>query len=114
VEIERILHKHGIPHVEGQVRISECRDQHPLVFDFRINKRAFIEYQGEQHFLSVKQWGGEDGLQDRKKKDEIKRQYCEDRGYPLLLISHSQFDSIEERIVNFVNKHNLLARGAVV
>jgi hypothetical protein len=92
--------------------MPDCRDVGLLKFDFGINKHAFIEYQGSQHFLAIKQWGGEDGLQDRKKKDEIKRQYCEDRGYPLLLISHSQFDSIEERIGIFANKHDLLAKAA--
>ncbi len=64
-----------------QYRINECRYKNPLPFDFAIfdnnNKLlALIEYQGDIHFKSTGGWNTEKDLQERKKRDSIKKEYC--------------------------------------
>lgn len=47
-----------------------------------------IECQGEQHFTSKKFFGGEDGLNDNRKRDKIKLKKCNDNGVKLLYFSN--------------------------
>jgi hypothetical protein len=43
-----------------------------------------IEYQGEQHYLPLEHWGGEQGLKDRQVMDETKRSACQKAGIHLI------------------------------
>ena len=43
-----------------------------------------IEYQGEQHYVALKHWGGETGLADRRDLDERKRDACLRAGIRLI------------------------------
>lgn len=45
-----------------------------------------IEYQGQQHFHPVEAWGGEEALEEQKKRDERTRSLCADKGVNLLEI----------------------------
>jgi very-short-patch-repair endonuclease len=62
-------------------------------FDFLVYKDNgviyFIEYDGEQHFKPVKQWGGEAGFKERQARDEEKNQWCEKNGYELIRIPYT-------------------------
>jgi hypothetical protein len=74
-----------------QKRFKECRDKYPLPFDFYINDlNICIEYDGKQHFKPVKQFGGENGFNDRIKKDNIKTKYCENNNIQLLRIKYNE------------------------
>ena len=44
------------------------------------SKKFAIEYQGAQHFNSISVFGGEEGLVDRKKRDEEKQRICKREG----------------------------------
>jgi len=73
-----------------QYRFPDCRDIRPLPFDFYLHDyNTCIEYQGRQHFEVVDIWGGSDALLDRIKKDNIKKQYCENKNITLLSIHHN-------------------------
>jgi hypothetical protein len=43
-----------------------------------------IEYQGEQHYLPLDHWGGEQGLQDRRIMDDAKRKACANASVTLI------------------------------
>lgn len=43
-----------------------------------------MEYQGIQHFFPIKQWGGEEGLEERQEADKIKKEKCKKLGYELI------------------------------
>lgn len=45
-----------------------------------------IEYQGIQHYESVKHFGGDKGLENNLKRDERKRKLCEENGVKLLYV----------------------------
>ena len=48
-----------------------------------------IEYQGEQHFVPIDAWGGEDALEKTQQRDEEKKRRCESRGVKLLYFDHT-------------------------
>lgn len=47
-----------------------------------------IEYQGEQHFMPIDAWGGDDALEKTQQRDEEKRRRCESNGVKLLYFDH--------------------------
>lgn len=74
---------------------------YPLRFDFAImnddgSLKMLIEYQGQQHFEATPHWGGEEGYERRKEYDELKREYCRNKG--LNLIEITCFDNLEQRL----------------
>ena len=74
--ISGILDSLNVKYAEEYV-FHDCKNEYPLRFDFYLpNYNTVIEYQGEQHYRVVPQWGGHDGLIIRERNDEIKRLYC--------------------------------------
>lgn len=54
---------------------------------------------GRQHFEIIDRWGGEAGLIDQQKKDEIKNKYCFENNIRLLRVSY------KENIKNKLNEN---------
>ena len=70
-----------------------------LKFDFYIpSLNVCIEYDGEQHF-EIAFGKGEEGLKDRKRKDEIKNNYCKFNNINLIRIPYWEFENIENIII---------------
>ena len=92
-EIENFLKDNDI-NFESEFTFDDCRDKNPLPFDFAIFNNGelskLIEYQGEQHFEPVPFWGGKEGLQERQRHDQIKKDYCQENNLDLLTILPSQ------------------------
>lgn len=68
-----------------------------------------IEYQGEQHFKVMEQWGGEEGYKKRVANDIRKKQLCKKWGYHLIEFIHD-----EELTPEFVERKLSLMRSNVV
>lgn len=81
-----------------------CKYKRNLPFDFAIHEKQFglIEYQGQQHFIPVKNWGGEKEFQKRQIKDQIKRDFCKNNNIPLLEILYTQIKEIPTLLTNFI------------
>lgn len=76
---------------QRQKRWNECRDVHPMPFDFYIPEfNLAIEYDGEHHFMVKENWGGEEEFIRVKKRDKIKTEFCRQKGIKLLRISYKQ------------------------
>lgn len=72
-----------------------------LRFDFYLKKfNALIEFNGEQHYMPVECWGGEEGLRKRNECDAMKVKYCADNNIPLLVIKYDE--NIRERVDEFI------------
>lgn len=54
-----------------------------------------IEYQGEQHSQVIDHWGGEEGLEKRKKRDKVKQKLCKDLGYNLIEFKYDEDLTVE-------------------
>ena len=92
-----------------QYTTPNCRHINPLPFDFGVfsNKKliALIEYQGRQHYEVVEHWGGQKGLEERKRNDNIKKNYCKANNIPLIEIPYTVED-IEGYLENELTQIN--------
>ena len=51
-----------------------------------------VECQGEQHFLPIEAFGGEEGLKRRKELDENKLRLCKENNIKLLYFAFKKYD----------------------
>lgn len=73
--------------------------------DFYLPKhRAIIEYDGEQHYKSVKHWGGDEALKNNQFRDSVKDLYCEYTGIKMLRIPYWEKDVAEELVSKFIKE----------
>ena len=76
---------------------DSCLDIRKLKFDFYLlDYNICIEFDGYQHFKSVKWFGGDEYLDNIKRKDNIKTQFCKDNNIELLRIKYNQINKIDE------------------
>lgn len=59
-------------------------------FDFFVEGKYFIEYDGAQHYKIVDKWSGEQGLLNRLHKDALKNEYCMNERIPLIRIPYTE------------------------
>ena len=97
--IKKYLDDKGIIY-NRQKSFEDCKNQFILKFDFYLpEKNSIIEYDGIQHFESVKIFGGEKKFEILKRCDYIKNNYCNDKGIKLLRISYQE--NINDKLNNF-------------
>ena len=88
----------------------------PLRYDFGIYEkdgslRCLIECNGEQHYKSVPEFGGERAFQIQEKNDDLKRLYAEEHGIPLIVIPYKTKKI--EQIQSILVKHGILPSAEV-
>ncbi len=72
---------------------KDCFHIKNLVFDFWIpSLRTCIEFDGKQHYIATKWFGGEEGFEKIKMRDKAKNDYCNKNN--IKLIRMSSIDSI--------------------
>lgn len=99
IKIENILKENNI-YYEKEKTFSDCLSPigHQLKFDFYINNKYLLEYDGEQHFQP--QTFGNTALTKEeifikiKEHDEIKNQYCINNNLILIRIPYTIYDKI--------------------
>ena len=103
--IKYLLEKSNIT-FEPQYSFEDCKFIYVLHFDFAIfhnNKLlGLIEYDGRQHFEPIKFFGGQEGFEKTKKRDEIKNTYCNIHHIPLLRIPYTlSMQEIKEKLYEY-------------
>lgn len=108
--IEAALRKHGIRfetqyelgyyvHVDFAVYMPTADDAGERLF--------LVEYDGRQHYQSVKYFGGRWKFILQRMRDTIEGWECKDRGIPLLRIRYDlPLDKIEGVLMEFLNLPN--------
>lgn len=77
--------------VEREYKIITER-KFPQWLDFYIPSiKLAIEYNGEQHYRPIKNWGGEVGFEKAKERDAAKRRYCKSKGIVLVEIDGRKY-----------------------
>ena len=105
--IEVYLSKVGVPYQREQV--VEIKG-HKRRYDFEVQyrgKRMYIEYDGEQHFKAVEQFGGEQGYKERQQADRDKTDYARKQKIPLLRIRYDQISDIPDLIDRFIENPSI-------
>ena len=75
-KIAKYLIEHNIV-FKREYKFFDCKNINYLFFDFYLPElNTCIEYDGEQHFISVKCWGGKKGFKKTQERDKIKTDYC--------------------------------------
>ena len=65
--------------------------------------KTLIEYHGRQHYEVARSWNDdEEDLQERQRKDELKRQWAMDNQIPLHEIPYWEFENIETILHNII------------
>jgi hypothetical protein len=70
------------------------------------DKKLAFEYQGQQHYKSIKHWGGEQGLVDLKKRDLKKSRLCKKHAIILIKVKHNQHIS-HYLVFSLLDKYNI-------
>ena len=99
------LDLNNIKYIE-QFSDNSCKSKYKLRFDFMLPEfKIIIEYDGEQHFYPVKQFGGEDAYNELIIKDQIKDQWAKNNGYKLFRISYINKKYIDKILRNYLEKN---------
>ena len=94
--ISEFLKKHNIKY-EVEKIFPDCKDKQTLAFDFFLpDYGMLVEYDGVHHFFPVSRFGGKSGFAKVKLHDKIKNDYCEKKLVKLLRIAFSDFERIDE------------------
>ena len=104
VKIIDILDQNGIEY-ETEKKFATCTDKRYLPFDFYIENKYLVEYDGEQHFNKNNIFNYEYTHQH----DLIKSQWCKDNNIPLIRIPYTHYDNLclEDLLLetsNFIEK----------
>jgi len=91
---------------ETQKIFKNCKHLRSLPFDFYISSlNTCIEYDGLQHFKSIKCWGGIKALQKIQLHDNIKNQYCKINNIYLIRIHYTNIKNIKNLLNNIFFKN---------
>jgi len=92
-KIKEILINNNIP-FETQKTFDDCKfkSDYPARFDFCINNKYCIEFDGIQH---IQETGfSHDNLEERQEHDKIKNDYCKEHNIPLIRIPYTKYDTL--------------------
>jgi len=89
--------------VDSQVMFETCRHTQTLPFDFQVNDRLLVEFQGEQHYHRVKYFNPtEESFKTAQLRDKIKYQWAKENGLPLLripFVEQSNLDAYLDKVL---------------
>ena len=93
--IERILIESNL-FFEKEYQFSDCilPSGRPARFDFYVDNKFLIEFDGKQHFLKEAGWGEKDNLEKTQERDKFKNNYCLSKGIPLYRIPYTEEDNV--------------------
>lgn len=103
-EVKNFLSSQGI-FFEPQKTFTDCKLKNELPFDFYLpDYNVCIEFQGKQHYEPVRYWNGDDisyqkaldNFSLQQKRDNIKKQFCQENDIKLVEISYKDYKKIEE------------------
>ena len=90
-----------------QYRFNDCKNIRQLPFDFYLDDyNCCIEYQGEQHYLNKKMFGGDNRLTYIENNDMIKKDYCFINNIKFLIISYKEFKQIKRILDDYLSDLN--------
>lgn len=95
-KIKQLLIEHNIP-FETQKTFDTCLSDkgYLLRFDFYVNNKYLIEYDGEQHFLTEpNSLFSNEQLEMIHQNDTIKDEWCKNNHIPLIRIKYTKYNTL--------------------
>ena len=97
-KIAKMLTEAGIV-FEQQKTFNNCRfeeSNYLARFDFYIDNKYIIEYDGEQHYWCTKHgWNTIETFQDTQKRDAFKNNWCKENNIPLIRIPYTHLKELK-------------------
>lgn len=105
--VKRILEDIKVNY-KTEYTFKDLKNTKNLPFDFAIisnNKVVgLIEYDGSQHFIPYKHFGGEEKLKKTQFNDRKKNKYCKDNNLPLKRLKYTLTENeVREEVQDFIN-----------
>lgn len=101
-KISNLLLEKGLS-FERQKQFSDCinpKTEYSLRFDFYLpDYNTCIEYDGKQHFIYTSGWFNKLSFQELQYRDNIKNQYCEEKGINLIRIPYWDYENIDWKYI---------------
>lgn len=96
-KIEQLLIKMQLPYEKEKI-FSTCKSSktnRPFRFDFYVNNKYLIEFDGKQHFLESAGWG--EDISIVQARDAYKNQWCKENNIPLIRIPYTYENELTEK-----------------
>lgn len=101
-KIKELLDKNNIKYLYNDIYFKDLKNPKGndyLRYDFIIinennTPKYLIEYDGEQHFKPIENWGGIERYEKQKLYDEIKNQYALNNNLPLIRIPYTHYKEL--------------------
>ena len=92
-KISQLLTKANIPYeTEKQFNTCKFSNGNYARFDFYVNNKYLIEFDGIQHYQKIDYFT--DNLNETQKRDLFKNQWCKDNNIPLIRIPYTELDTL--------------------
>ena len=91
IAIETLLKNNNIKYIKEKT----FKDLGQYRFDFYINDKYLIEYDGIQHFEATGGWNTKERLQQTQSRDLEKNNFCKSQNIPLIRIPYTHLDGLE-------------------
>lgn len=105
LKIKEILQKNNISFVQEKT-FKDCIYVSRMRFDFYVDDKYLIEYDGKQHF-ELTGWRTKEEFEEDKIRDQIKTNWCEINNIPLIRIPYTIKDiTLEDISIN--NKYRVV------
>lgn len=96
-KIKQLLNKYNI-YFKDEYIFENCKfpnTQFYAKFDFYINNKYLIEYDGRQHYINEDNlWTNEQTFQKIQYRDNFKNQWCKENNIPLIRIPYWHYDDL--------------------
>lgn len=94
LKIEKLLKENNIL-FEQEYKAFKFSNNRWARFDFFINNKYLIEYDGETHYkYNLHGWHNEKQLKAQQERDIIKNQWCKKNNIPLIRIPYTHYDNL--------------------
>lgn len=94
IKVAKILTENNI-HFEQEKVAFKFSNGTNAKFDFFVQNKYYIEYDGETHYMSnLHGWHTEERLKAQQERDLIKNQWCKDNNIPLIRIPYTRYNDL--------------------
>lgn len=106
LKIKQLLQENNIS-FECEKIFPTCKNpktNYPLRFDFFVDNKYLIEYNGKQHYIAEGTWGK--NLETIQERDNFKKEWCKVNNIPLIIIPYTYYNelTIDDLLLSDNNK----------
>lgn len=95
-KIKEILNQNNILYICEYSAFNYPNSSHGKArFDFYVNNKYFIEYDGTTHYKPIGGWNTFDSVKAQQERDIIKNQWCKDNNIPLIRIPYTHLKDLK-------------------